>query len=273
MIFPQILDIFKSVYRSDANEDLASKLLMTAWSYLLVVFIQSQFFPAPYGKFDRTNPIGLLDRLRRLSLPAKISWFAMEVPSFLISLTAILHLIILGDYVRLFLLLPFTIHYLNRSIIYPLTLKNGKPFPVISSGSAFVFTLWNGLMQSHFIVNILDVESISLVMSFSGIIIFSYGMFINIQSDNILKSLRKEKDTGYVIPHGGYYTYVSCPNYFGEFLEWFGFSLYSQTWASVWFCIFTLIFLGLRALATHTWYQEKFKEYPPSRKAFIPFFL
>ena len=64
MIFPQILDIFKFVYRSDANEDLASKLLMTAWSYLLVVFIQSQFFPAPYGKFDRTNPIGLLDRLR-----------------------------------------------------------------------------------------------------------------------------------------------------------------------------------------------------------------
>ena len=40
MIFPQILDIFKSVYRSDANEDLASKLLMTAWSYLLVVFIR-----------------------------------------------------------------------------------------------------------------------------------------------------------------------------------------------------------------------------------------
>ena len=105
----------------------------------------------------------------------------MEVPSFVISFSAIVHLIIIGDFTRFILLLPFTIHYLNRSIIYPVTLKNGKPFPLISSGSAFLFTLWNGVMQSHLIVSILNVENINRVMSLLGIILFFYGMFINIQ--------------------------------------------------------------------------------------------
>ena len=69
MIFTTIIDIFKTLYRSKTDEDLAAKLLQTAWVYLTVVFIQSQFFPAPYGKFDTTNLVGLIDKLRWLKYP------------------------------------------------------------------------------------------------------------------------------------------------------------------------------------------------------------
>ena len=58
-----------------------------------------------------------------------------------------------------------------------------------------------------------------------GIIVFLAGMYINWQADNILIHLRKPGETGYVIPKGGFFRYVSCPNHFGEIVEWFGFAL------------------------------------------------
>jgi len=52
-----------------------------------------------------------------------------------------------------------------------------------------------------------------------GSLIFATGFAINYQSDEILRSLRKPGDTGYKIPHGGAFRYVSAANFFGEILE------------------------------------------------------
>ena len=46
--------------------------------------------------------------------------------------------------------------------------------------------------------------------------------FIENNLDNKLISLRKEK-MGYKIPNGKLFNFVSCPNYLGEIIEWFGF--------------------------------------------------
>ena len=47
-----------------------------------------------------------------------------------------------------------------------------------------------------------------------------------------------------------------------------------QTPAALWFAAWNLLFLGNRALQTHAWYLHKFGgEYPPRRKAFIPYIL
>ncbi len=51
------------------------------------------------------------------------------------------------------------------------------------------------------------------------------GYAINHHADSVLLSLRKPGETGYKIPYGGLYKYISCPNYFGEMVEWFGFAL------------------------------------------------
>ena len=96
-------------------------------------------------------------------------------------------------------------------------------------------------------------------------------MFINIQSDTILKNLRRDGETGYKIPYGGMFRFVSSPNYLGEIIEWIGFAMIAQTPASTWFALFSVTFLGWRAIKTHQWYCDKFKsDYPQDRAAVLP---
>ena len=68
-------------------------------------------------------------KTRKLTLSPQLSWFLMEVPSFLVGLMGMIHLHQLGDTHKMFLMIPFTVHYFNRSIIYPLSLNNGKKDP------------------------------------------------------------------------------------------------------------------------------------------------
>ena len=89
MVYQHIIDVFKTIFKSDSDQDLADKLLLGAYIYLTVVFVQSYFFPAPYGKFTSSS-VSLIDRLRGIEFPARISWIVMEIPSFLVSLSALL---------------------------------------------------------------------------------------------------------------------------------------------------------------------------------------
>lgn len=268
-MYEYLINLAKTCFDSHDDKDLAYKFLCVAWVYLIFVGVQSFWFPAPYGKFTSATGIGFLTRLTKIQMPASFGWMLQEIPSFLVSFCALVHLYQRGMILKMLLLTPYVAHYFNRSILFPLKMKNGKPAPLLTVGSAFVFCLYNGLMQSHAIVS-LDLENLSLGGSALGLAIFVGGMGINIQSDQILKNLRKEGETGYKIPYGGLYEYVTCPNYFGEALEWWGFACVVQTSAGVWFGVWSTMFLGGRALQTHSWYKEKFKEYPQERGAFIP---
>lgn len=84
-----------------------------------------------------------------------------------------------------------------------------------------------------------------------GLLLFIGGMSINHHSDNILRNLRKNGDTGYKIPRGGLFEYVSGANFFGEIVEWIGFALIAQTYASFAFAFFTLANIGPRAWHHH----------------------
>ncbi|CAN0015160.1 unnamed protein product, partial [Hapterophycus canaliculatus] len=55
-----------------------------------------------------------------------------------------------------------------------------------------------------------------------GSVMFAAGMGINIHSDGILRRLRAPGETGYKIPRGGMFEYVSGANFFGECVEWCG---------------------------------------------------
>ena len=92
MIYQSILQTAKTIFKSETDSELADRLLVGAYIYLTVVFVQSYFFPAPYGKFT-TSSISLINRLRSVEFPARVSWILMEIPSFLLSLSAILHLL------------------------------------------------------------------------------------------------------------------------------------------------------------------------------------
>lgn len=100
---------------------------------------------------------------------------------------------------------------------------------------------------------------------------------INLHSDSILRNLRT-KDTKatiqkktYQIPHGGFFEIVSCANFFGEIVEWFGYAVASSSFAGWSFWIFVCANLIPRGIAHHQWYLEKFEDYPKRRYAVIPF--
>lgn len=69
---------------------------------------------------------------------------------------------------------------------------------------------------------------------------------------------------------GGAFRYVSCPNYLGELLEWFGWALATWSLGGLAFFTYTAANLVPRALSHHRWYRERFADYPAGRKAVIP---
>ena len=74
----------------------------------------------------------------------------------------------------------------------------------------------------------------------------------------------------YHIPKGFMYNYISCPNYFGEIIEWAGFAIMVWNLPSLIFVLWTMFNLIPRAAAHHQWYENKFSDYP-NRKIIFPF--
>lgn len=52
-----------------------------------------------------------------------------------------------------------------------------------------------------------------------GVGLFFAGWGCNVWSDEILRALRKPGETGYKIPHGALFGYVTASNYFAELIE------------------------------------------------------
>ena len=77
----------------------------------------------------------------------------------------------------------------------------------------------------------------------------------------------------YKIPKGGLYEYISCPNYFGEIIEWVGFAVMTWSLPGLIFAMWTIFNLVPRAISHHKWYNQKFKNYPKSRKSIVPFII
>ena len=80
-------------------------------------------------------------------------------------------------------------------------------------------------------------------------------MIINVMSDNKLISLRKEK-MGYKIPNGKLFNFVSCPNYLGEIIEWFGFFILVPSIASLSFSL-DFIQLNTKGIKSSRMVQRK----------------
>ncbi|KAG7643505.1 3-oxo-5-alpha-steroid 4-dehydrogenase C-terminal [Arabidopsis suecica] len=232
-----------------------------------------KFLQAPYGKHNRTGwgP----------TVSPPIAWFVMESPTLWLTLL----LFPFGRHAfnpkSLLLFSPYLIHYFHRTIIYPLRLfrssfpagKNG--FPITIAALAFTFNLLNGYIQARWVSHYKDDYEDGNWFWWRfviGMVVFITGMYINITSDRTLVRLKKENRGGYVIPRGGWFELVSCPNYFGEAIEWLGWAVMTWSWAGIGFFLYTCSNLFPRARASHKWYIAKFKEeYPKTRKAVIPF--
>jgi protein-S-isoprenylcysteine O-methyltransferase Ste14 len=178
--------------------------------------------------------------------------------------------------VPLVLLALWQMHYVHRALIFPFRIRaSGKRVPVLVPGLAIGFNMLNAYVNARWVSHLGSYPDSWLAdpRMLAGAGLFVVGYVINLHADTVLIGLRKPGETGYAIPRGGMYRWVTSANYFGELLEWIGWAVATWSLAGVAFAVYTAANLVPRALTTHRWYLERFDDYPPERKAVIPFVL
>lgn len=232
----------------------------------IVTFVSSFWFTNPYGRFASPDD--------RFTLPGKISWLMFECPqwwAFTVTFWLVAHS---HGAPAIVLYALWQCHYLYRGLIYPLSRKgDDKRFPISGIAFGFTFNAINGFANGYAVALAPHLQQESWFVDprfILGLAVAVVGWGINFQADRILIGLRADGSSGYRIPYGGVYRWVSSGNYFGELVLWAGWAIMAWTLPGLIFLLFSIANLGPRAMATHKWYQQKFPDYPPNRKALIP---
>ncbi len=246
------------------------------YSSLLVVMLVSSVatllgasrVTAPYGRHLRSGwgP----------TLQSRAAWCVMESPAVL----AFAGVYALGRdrdaLAPLVLLGLWQVHYLNRTVVYPFRMPaTGRSMPLSIAFMACGFNLFNAYLNARWISHFgtYDAHWLEGPRFVLGASLMGAGFVTNVWADAVLRRLRGPGDTGYKVPHGGLYDWVSCPNYLGEIAEWTGWAIAAWSPAGLLFALYTVANLAPRALAHHAWYKRSFPDYPPRRKALVPFVL
>jgi protein-S-isoprenylcysteine O-methyltransferase Ste14 len=242
-------------------------VILIIWFILATAtFIALFFVTAPYGRHTRSGwgP----------SISARWGWIIMESPAPIIFALCFLAGVEGWTAATLLLFGMWQFHYLYRTFIYPfLHRSDAKKMPLVVVGIAFLFGLVNTyLLGSHVFTRANYYGSAWLrdPRFLLGTSLFAVGLLINRQSDRILHDLRDSGETGYQVPRGGLYRWVSSPNYLGEILQWFGWALATWSLAGLAFALWTVANLAPRARSHHQWYRQHFANYPLERRALLP---
>ncbi len=243
--------------------------LILAWMAVgVVTFFILLKVTAPYGRHSSSGWGPMISN--------RLGWILMEVPVMLCLLYFMREAFVPISNYALLLLALFFFHYLNRTFIFPLRIKTkGKKMPLLIVVSAILFNVVNGSSLGYYFANFAsytsaDFKSMHFIF---GALLFCAGMCINWIYDTRLINMRKESSQQYVIPQGALFNVISCPNLFGEIVEWSGFALMCWNLPALSFLVWTLANLVPRAISHHRWYLQKFEDYPKERKAVIPYII
>ena len=245
------------------------QVILFSWIALaIIVFFVLLKITAPYGRHTTTKwgP----------AISNRIGWILMEAPVLLVLLWFVLPAKDQLSIASWLMLGMFCFHYVNRIFIFPFRIRTrGKTMPLLIVLSAIFFNLMNGFSLGYYFGNFANYTNQWLTdpRFVMGSLLFILGMAINWKADSDLISLRKPGETHYVIPNSNLFRWISCPNLFGELIEWLGFAILCWNLPACTFLIWTAANLIPRAMSHHQWYKQKFVDYPQDRKAIIPFLL
>jgi 3-oxo-5-alpha-steroid 4-dehydrogenase 1 len=247
--------------------DAYRNLVLLELALALLTVIGLRFITAPYGRHGRAGwgP----------TVPARFGWLIMESPAPLLFAGVYLTGAHRAQLVPLLFLGLWQLHYTQRTFVYPFLLRAGARIPVSIMALAIFFNVLNAYINARWISQWGDypVRWLADPRFLVGVVLFLGGMAVNLGSDRTLRHLRGPGETGYRIPHGGGYRWVSSPNYLGEIVEWFGWALATWSLAGLAFALYTTANLAPRAMDNHRWYRQRFADYPADRRALIPFLL
>ncbi|KAL4071293.1 3-oxo-5-alpha-steroid 4-dehydrogenase-domain-containing protein [Scleroderma yunnanense] len=269
-------------------------------------FLVCFFIDAPFGRFALSNEsIFTLDGVK--------SWIIMEIPSPIVFCYALIHAPLLESDVpplsgpQLLLAAFFLLHYANRALISPLRTPSRSRSHISVFFCGMCFNVLNGLMMGTYlrsgIAHAFLSDAFARPLFWGGAFIWLGGFLGNWLHDEVLLNIRrnakakgitksgdgpdKKRGEHYAIPQGYLYKYISYPNYFCEWLEWFGFALaaaplppttslsaFAQHAQAPWVFIISEVFVMFpRAYKGHQWYHKKFPDYPKERKIIVPFII
>lgn len=234
----------------------------------VLTFCSLFFIVAPYGRHQRAGwgP----------TITPRLGWILMEI----FAVVGWMAIYLMGSHrfevVPMVLATLWQVHYVYRTFIFPFRIRTGtKRTPLSIAAMAFGFQILNSYTNARWVSELghYPTDWLRSPQFILGTSLFFFGYFLNHHADKILINLRKEGETGYKIPYGGAYRWVSCPNYLAEILEWTGWAVLTWSLPGAAFAFYTMANLLPRALNHHKWYLSKFDDYPKDRKAIIPFLL
>ena len=252
----------------------------------VVVYMALFFLKAGYGYLSTSNwgP----------KISNKAAWVIMEAPSFLFMLYytcrfAALDIDTGDDRTVLYVMAGFfLLHYFQRSFIFPFLMRGKSKMPISIMAMGMVFNTLNSYFiagwlfgsvvpfgpESRLPYNVVYTGAWFYSPQFIiGTLVFLAGMLINLDSDHVIRHLRKPGDTRHYIPKKHLYKYVTSANYFGEFTEWVGYAILTWSPAGLLFAVWTFANLAPRAKSLTAKYEEEFgDEYREMKKKhLIPF--
>ena len=245
-------------------------ILVYVWiAFGILLFPILLKIPAPYGRHSRPG--------WGFTVPNHLGWLLMEWPALVVFVYFFLAGPIEPSAVTWIFFSLWVLHYTNRTLIFPFRIKaKEKRIPLSIVGMAFGFNIVNGFFNGYYFGSLAPHYPQSWFLDprfLLGMLLFLTGLGMNWWSDSILLGLRNSERRHYSIPKGGLFRTVSCPNYLGEIVEWGGFALMVWSLPALSFFIWTVVNLVPRALDHHRWYKKQFDDYPPQRRALIPFLI
>eukprot|EP00762_Andalucia_godoyi_P004072 ANDGO_06245.mRNA.1 Steroid 5-alpha-reductase DET2 len=253
--------------------------------------------PANYGKFATAAETA--GRSSQIEIPQRLAHILSDFPpGALLTPALFVGLVVQSgqvDVPAIVLVGYYVAHYLHRGLVHPLTMRySAKTTPL---GICIGGMIPNYTFSAGFALHLASTDygnsyfySPCFIL---GSLLFVIGYVINRWADYSLRELRKAAATSdpksqpesesqaltprsatYKVPHAGLFRLVTNPNYFGELVEWIGYAIATASLIGVLWALFGLSTFLPRSLATRRWYLRTFPgEFPPSRKALIPFLI
>jgi 3-oxo-5-alpha-steroid 4-dehydrogenase 1 len=255
-----------------AGLELYDLVLLGGLLFAAVAAVGTIVLRTPYGRFSspRFGP----------GLPPRLGWFLMELPA----IPAFLLFYLRGpralEPMPLLFVAVWLLHYGNRSVVYPALIRQrpGSRVSLVVVLTGMVVCVAHGYLYGSYLsgpTTHLDASWLADPRFAAGLLLYGLGLGLNIHSDAILRRLRREREVAdadaYRVPHGGAFRLVSCPNYLGELVAWVGLLLASWCPGGWFILAVSAANLVPRAVATHRWYRRRFPDYPPERRALVPF--
>ena len=246
--------------------ELHRALLMLCFALAGAAFFITGVKTAPYGRHARGGwgP----------ALPKRLAWTLMETPSVIVFAWVFGQGEHAGDLVPRIFAALWLVHYVQRAWIDPFMMRgggDGTPVVVVLSGMSF--NVLNSYLNARWLTELGPQYSLRWLFDLRflyGMLLFIGGFIVNRWADFELRRLRKPGGPRYQIPRAGLFADISCPNYFGELVQWIGWAIATWSLAGLSFAVFTAANLIPRAVAHHRWYIENFPDYPRSRSAILP---